>query len=102
MKTKYVNKPPIREVEEKMKLQRGPGVDNVSVAMLKYACPCFLTMLTKVIHKTFQEGKVPETLLVGRMTLIDKKSPSLLLSKNALLTVLCIYIMHTRMDAMCQ
>ena len=65
----------IRDVKEKMKLQRAPGVDNVSIAMLKYASPCFVTMLTKVINKTFQEGKVPESLLVGRTTLIDKKSP---------------------------
>ena len=67
----------IRDVKEKMKLQRAPGVDNVSIAMLKYASPCFVTMLTKVINKTFQEGKVPESLLVGRTTLIDNKSPFL-------------------------
>jgi len=47
----------IRDVE-KMKLQRAPGVDNVSIAMLKYACPCFVIMLTKVINKTFQEGRI--------------------------------------------
>ena len=67
----------IRDVKEKMKLQRAPGVDNVSIAMLKYASPCFVTMLTKVINKTFQEGKVPESLLlVGRTTLVDRSPPS--------------------------
>ena len=55
----------------KMKLQRAPGVDNVMVAMLKYAGPSFITMLTEVINKPFQEGQVSESLLVGRMTLID-------------------------------
>jgi len=67
-------------VIEKMKLQRALGVDNVMVAMLKYAGPSFITMLTEAINETFQEGKVPESLLIGRMTLIDNKSPSLLVS----------------------
>ena len=98
----------IRDVKEKMKLQRAPGVDNVSIAMLKYASPCFVTMLTKVINKTFQEGKVPESLLVGRTTLIDNKSPFLQVSIKRPLTVsivilsVIIKIMHTRMDAICE
>ena len=74
---KQTTKTEIRDVKEKMKLQRAPGVDNVSIAMLKYASPCFVTMLTKVINKTFQEGKVPESLLlVGRTTLVDRSPPS--------------------------
>ncbi len=54
-----------------MKLQRAPRVDNVMVSMLKYAGPSFVAMLTEVINKSFQEGKVPESLLVGKMPLID-------------------------------
>ena len=36
----------VKAVIEKMKLQRAPGVDNVIVAMLKYAGPSFVTILT--------------------------------------------------------
>ena len=95
-------------VIEKMKLQRALGVDNVMVAMLKYAGPSFITMLTEAINETFQEGKVPESLLIGQMTLIDKKSPSLLVSKKRPLTVSCVIlsvitkIMHARMDKICE
>ena len=98
----------VKAVIDKMKLQRAPGVDNVTVAMLKYAGPSFITMLTEVINNTFQEGKVPESLLVGRMTLIDKKSPSLLVSQKHPLTVSCVIlsvitkIMHARMDTICE
>ena len=94
----------VKAVIDKMKLQRSPGVDNVTVAMLKYAGPCFMSMLTDVINATFHEGKVPDSLLVGRMTLIDKKSPSLLVSNKRPLTVSCVFlsvitkIMHGRMD----
>jgi len=82
----------VKAVIDKMKLQRSPGVDNVTVAMLKYAGPCFVSMLTDVINATFHEGKVPESLLVGRMTLIDKKSPSLLVSSKRPLTVSCVFL----------
>ena len=94
----------VKAVIEKMKLQRAPGVDNVTVSILKYAGPSFITLLTEVINTTFQEGKVPETLLVGRMTLIDKKAPSLLVSQKRPLTVSCVItkIMQARMDKICE
>ena len=49
-----------------------------------------------------------EPLLVGRMTLIDKKLPSLLVSNKRPLTVSCVIlsvitkIMHGRMDKICE
>ena len=91
-----------------MKLHRAPGVDNVTVAMLKYAGPCFITLLTELINNLFLEGQVPETLLVGGMTLIDKKSTSLLVSQKSPLTVSCVLLsvitksMHGRMDKICE
>ena len=98
----------VKAVIDKMKLQRSPGVDNVTVAMLKYAGLCFVSMLTDVINATFHEGKIPDSLLVRRMTLIDKKSPSLLVSNKRPLTVSCVFlsvitkIMHGRMDKICE
>jgi len=98
----------VKAAIDKMKLQRSPGVDNVTVSMLKYAGPCFMSMLTDVINAAFQEGKVPDSLLVGRMTLIDKKSPSLLVSNKRPLTVSCVIlsvitkILHGRMDRICE
>ena len=98
----------VKAVIDKMKLQRSPGVDNVTVAMLKHAGPCFVSMLTEVINAALHEGKVPDSLLVGRMTLIDKKLPSLLVSNKRPLTVSCVIlsvitkIMHGRMDKICE
>ena len=98
----------VKTVIDKMKLQRSPGVDNVTVAMLRHAGPCFVSMLTEVINTAFHEGKVPDSVLVGRMTLIDKKLPSLLVSNKRPLTVSCVIlsvitkIMHGRMDKICE
>ena len=68
----------------KMKLQRAPGVDNVTVAMLKYAGPKFISLLTELLNNIFQEGQVPESLLVGQMTLIDISLPPYWCRKSAL------------------
>ena len=98
----------VKSVIDKMKLQRAPGVDNVTVAMLKYAGPGFISLLTELVNNIFLEGQVPEALLVGRMTLIDKKSTSLLVSQKRPLTVSCVIlsvitkIMHGRMDKICE
>ena len=98
----------VKSVIDKMKLQRAPGVDNVTVAMLKYAGPGFISLLTELVNNIFLEGQVPEALLVGRMTLIDKKSTSLLVSHKPPLTVSCVIlsvitkIMHGRMDKICE
>ena len=56
----------VKSVIDKMKLHRAPGVDNVMVAMLKYAGPCFINLLTELINNIFLEGQLPETLLVGK------------------------------------
>ena len=64
-------------------------------------------MLTEAINEAFQEGKVPGSLLIEWMTLIDKKSPSLLVYKKPP-TVSCVIlsvitkIMHARMDKICE
>ena len=97
----------VKSVIDKMKLQRAPGVDNVTVAMLKYAGPGFISLLTELVNNIFLEGQVPEALLVGRMTLIDKKSTSLLVSQKCPLTACVILsvitkIMHGRMDKICE
>ena len=100
---RQANEAEVKSVINKMKLQRAPGVDNVTVAMLKYAGPKFISLLTELLNNVFQEGQVPESLLVGRMTLIDKKSTSLLVSQKRPLTVSCVIlsvitkIIHGRM-----
>ena len=37
----------VKAVIDKMKLQQSPGVDNVTVAMLKYAGPCFVNSVNR-------------------------------------------------------
>ena len=56
----------VKSVIDKIKLHRAPGVDNVMVAMLKYAGPCFINLLTELINNIFLEGQLTETLLVGK------------------------------------
>ena len=61
-----------------------------------------------MLSKAIKEVRVPESLLVRQMILIDKKSPSLFVSNRCPLTVSCLIlnvitkIMHARMDTICQ
>ena len=45
--------------------------------MLRLASPTSLDLLTGLVNEVIDSGRVPEALLEGRMSLIDKKSPSL-------------------------
>ena len=66
--------------------EQAPGVDGVTSPMLHHAGPQFNSSLTDLVNCILSEGVVPESLLVGKMTLINKKAPSLTVS-SALLSV---------------
>lgn len=76
--------------------------------MLKHAGPGALAFLTNLINEILQEGKVPESLQTGKMTLIDKKKPSLLVSGKRPLTVSSVVlsiitkVIHSQMDPICE
>ena len=55
----------VKSAIDKMKLQRAPGVDSVTVAMLKHAGTKFISLPTELVNNVFLEGQVPESLLVG-------------------------------------
>ena len=83
------------------------GVDQTS-SMLKLAGPLFIRMFTGLINSVFEKGQVPESLAVGKMTLIDKKAPSLLVKDKGPLTVSSVLlsvitkILHGRLDPICE
>ena len=87
----------------KLKNERSPGTDNLTTSMIKHAGPGALAFLTNL-----QEGKVPESLQTGKMTLIDKKKPSLLVSGKQPVTVSSVVlsiitkVIHSRMDPICE
>ena len=70
-----------------LKQERAPGVDGITAPMLRHAGPHFITRLTDLVNSILSDGVVPESLLTGKMTLIDKKSPSLLVNNKRPLTV---------------
>ena len=45
--------------------------------MVKNTSTKFVEKLTELIYDCFETGDVPEILQTGKMTLIDKKEPSL-------------------------
>ena len=69
------------------KSDRAPGVDGVQADMLKHASAPFIQTFTEVINEILESGEVPSVLLTGKMTLIDKKKPSLEVSEKQPLTV---------------
>ena len=69
------------------KSDRAPGVDGVQADMLKHASAPFIQTFTEVINEILESGEVPSVLLTGKMTLIDKKKPSLEVSEKRPLTV---------------
>ena len=100
-----------REVEKViagLKMNRAPGVDGVTSSMLKLAGPLFISMFTDLVNTAFKEGQVPESLAVGKMTLIDKKAPSLFVKDKRPLTVSSVLlsvitkILHGRLDPICE
>ena len=46
-----------------------------------------ITLVTGIINESLMEGNVPGSLQAGKMTLIDKKEPSLEVSQKLLITV---------------
>ena len=90
------------------KIDRAPGIDNVTPSMLKGASTSFIGKLTEVVNESLKEGKVPASLLVGKMTLIDKKELSLDVAKKRPITVSSVMlsmvtkIVQKRMDTICE
>lgn len=76
--------------------------------MLKYAGPRAYEIMTDLFNCMLQKGYVPDCLQTGRMTLIDKKQPSLLVTGKCPLTVSSIIlnlftkILHEWMDKVCE
>ena len=91
-----------------LKDQRSPGVDGITSSMLKYAGPETFKVITDLFNLMRQQGYIPECLQTRRMTLIDKKQPSLLETGKRPLTVSSILlnmltkILHERMDKICE
>lgn len=48
--------------------------------------------MTDLVNQILTDGSVPEALLVGKMTLIDKKAPSLYVNQKLPLTVSCVML----------
>ena len=103
-----VSEQEVAGIINKLKLQRAPGVDGVTVSMLRYAGPLLVALMTDLVNQILREGQVPEALLVGKMTLIDKKQPSLIVTQKRPLTVSCVMlsvitkVLHGRMDKICE
>ena len=98
----------VKKVVKEIKSDRASGVDRVSATMLQAASEKGLKLLTSLVNESIQEGRVPEILQVGKMTLIDKKEPSLEVNKKRPLTVSSVVlsvltkIVHKRMNEICE
>ena len=103
-----VSRNQVKSIIENLKEDRAPGVDGVTTNMLKLSSQTFLVRLTELINSIIPEGDVPESLMIGQITLIDKKEPSLLLNKKRPLCVSSVIlsvvtkILHSRMDKVCE
>ena len=58
----------IDESIKKIKEDRAPGVDGITANILKLSSLAFRTKLTELVNEIIQEGEVPESLLIGKMT----------------------------------
>ena len=98
----------VKKVIKGLKIKRAPGVDGVLTTMIKNASENYINHFTSLINKCFKEGDIPNVFNTGKMTLIDKKEPSLEISKKRPLTVssvmLCVItkILHARMNIICE
>ena len=78
-----------------------------SLPLLSHAGPQFINRLTDLVNSILTDGVALESLLTGKMTLIDKKSPSLLVTNKRPLTVSSAIfsdvtkLIHSRMDPIC-
>ena len=98
----------VRKLIIGLKTERAPGIDGVSSQMLAYAGQGALDLLTCMYNNMLRLGTVPEMLSTGRMTLIDKKQPSQLVTGKRPLTVSSVVlnlftkIVHERMNRKCE
>ena len=98
----------IKEIIDSHKSDRAPGVDGVLAEMLKHASDDFVQVLTDQINKVLEAGEVPEMLPTGKMTLINKKKPSLEIQNKRPLTVSSIFLsviaklIKKQMDPICE
>jgi len=98
----------VKKVVKELRTDRASGVDKVSAAMLQAASNKGMKLLTELINESIQERRVPEILQIGKMTLMDKKEPSLEVAKKRPLTVSSVVlsvltkIVHKRMNVICE
>jgi len=102
------SKEKIIAIIKSIKAGRAPGVDGVLTTMLKNASDKYFTKLTEMLNICIESGDVPEILNTGKMTLIDKKEPSLEVSKKRPLTVSSLLLsvltklLHERINLICE
>ena len=98
----------VQESIKGLKLNRAAGLDMVSTTMLKTASRSMICLITKMFNEVLKTGVVPEDLQIGKMTLIDKKEPSLEVIKKRPLTVssgvlsVLTKILHKCMNEICE
>ena len=72
----------VTDIIKSHKSDRAPGVDGVHSEMLKHASAAFIQEFTSVLNEILESGEVPPVLLTGKLTLIDKKKPSLMIGEK--------------------
>ncbi len=98
----------VTEIIKSHKSDRAPGVDGVHSEMLKHASAAFLQEITSVLNEILESGEVSPALLTGKLTLIDKKKPSLVVGEKRPLTVPTVFLsvltklVRKRMDPICE
>ena len=90
------------------RVTRASGVDEIPTLLFKNASQGFYKKLTLLVNNCLLQGETPQCLNTGKMTLIDKKQPSLRISNKRPLTVssqiqsLITRLLATRMDQVCE
>ena len=98
----------IKRLINRNKDSRASGVDNIPTILFKNASEKYYELLTTMVNRCLKEGETPEQLNVGKMTLIDKKEPSLRVDKKRPLTVssqiqsVITRLLADRMDKVCE
>ena len=67
----------VMDLVAKHKDSRASGIDGIPTRLFKNASGMFYEMMTDMINDCLESGTSPQCLNTGRMTLIDKKEPSL-------------------------
>ena len=87
---------------------RAPGMDGVMSSMIKFSFELCQSKMTDFINCILSDAVVPESLLVGNMTIIDKKESSHLVGKKRPLCVTSVVlsvitkVIHKQMDKVCE